>query len=77
MRTSLRSTQSRKLPLMDADPKGGLLVEWQGHSSMTGTSADALTMVFKPLSFDSPQNFRDVFDTLAKDKHENQPKKIK
>lgn len=52
----------------------GLLVEYQGQIIMMGTSADALTLVFKPLSSDSPQNFKDA---VAEDKYENKPKKRK
>ena len=44
---------------------------------MMGTSVEALTLVFKPHSCDSPQNFKDVFDAVAEDKCENQPKKRK
>lgn len=49
----------------------------QGHISMMGTSAGARTLVFKLPSCDSPQNFKDVFDVLAEDMYENQPKKSK
>lgn len=57
--------------------QGGFLLEEQGHVSGTGTSADAFTLVFKPPSWDGPQNSKEIFDVLAKDEYENQPKKSK
>lgn len=43
----------------------------QGQISMTGTSVDVFTLVFKPLLCDSPQNFKDIFDILAENECEN------
>lgn len=69
--------KARPFPREVLTTQGGSLVGQQGQTSTTGTSVDALTLVFKPLSCDSPQNFKDVFDAMAEDKCENQPKKRK
>lgn len=69
--------KARPFPQEVLTTRGSSLAGQQGQTSMMGTSVDALTLVFKPQSCDSPQNFKDVFDAVAEDKCENQPKKRK
>lgn len=67
--------KARPFPPEVLTTHGGSLVGQQGQTGTTGTSVDALTLVFKPLPCDSPQNFKDVFDAMAEAQCENQPKK--
>lgn len=77
MRTLSRKFKPGSFPQWRLTAPGGFLLEEQGHVSRRGTSVDASTLVFKPLSCGSPQNFKDIFDALAEDEYENQPKERK
>lgn len=73
--SSPRSTQSKALPSRGADHSRRLAGGTAGPDQHDGNFCGRFNLGVQAAWCSSPQNFKDVFDAMAEDKCENQPKK--